>query len=127
MAIVFRSYWGASDADSYYGTTAQVIATMYVAVAIEFFTGGGVEFDARGRIEFLLLLAVSWLGLLASLQAVSGNSEDWTSAIAAAGVVASVFLVTTALGRRVILKNEKLVKPIIYMAAFAPVLITLVP
>lgn len=122
VLVVFVDYWGAPDSDAYYGTAAQVIATMYVAVSIEFFAGDGVSLDAPGRIEFVLLLGMSWLGLLASFGALSRVPPIWAPSLAAAGLVASVFMVTTALGRRVNLKNAKLVKPVVYVAAFSPVL-----
>ncbi|WP_460712730.1 hypothetical protein [Nocardioides dilutus] len=126
VVVVFVAYWDAPDRGSYYETTAQVIATMYVAVAIEFFAGEGVQLDAAGRAEFVFLLAVSWLGLLDSYGALSQAPSAWTPSLAAAGLVASVFMVTTALGRRVNLKNAKLVKPVIYVAAFSPVLLLIV-
>jgi hypothetical protein len=126
VVVVAVAYWNAPDPDSYYATAAQVIATMYVAVAIEFFAGDGVQLDAAGRVEFVFLLAVSWLGLLDSFGALSRHPSAWTPSLAAAGLVASVFMVTTALGRRVNLKNAKLVKPVIYVAAFSPVLLLIV-
>ena len=126
VVVVFVDYWDVAGTDSYYATVAQVIATMYVAVAIEFFAGDGVELDAAGRAEFVFLLGVSWLGLLDAVGALSRNPSAWTPSLAAAGLVASVFMVTTALGRRVNLKNTTLVKPVIYVAAFSPVLLLIV-
>ena len=74
----------------------------------------------------MFLLAVSWLGLLDSFGALSRNPSSWTPSLAAAGLVASVFMVTTGLGRRVNLKNARLVKPVVYVATFAPVLLLIV-
>lgn len=121
VLVVFTDYWDASGSDSFYGTAAQVIATMYVAVSIEFFAGQGVVLDAAGRVEFVFLLGASWLGLIAATDSLVRDSPTWAPSVAAAGMVASVFLVTTALGRRVNLKNAQLVKPVVYVAAFAPV------
>jgi hypothetical protein len=74
----------------------------------------------------VFLLTVSWLGMLDSFGAMSQDPSAWTPSLAAAGLVASVFMVTTALGRRVNVKNAKLGKPVIYVAAFSPVFLLMV-
>ena len=125
VVIVFVVHWGERGGDSFYATTAQVIATMYVAVAIEFFAGEGVRLDRAGQTEFVFLLGTSWLGMLASVEALRQSPSAWTPSLATAGLVASVFLVTTALGRRVHLKNAAMVKPVVYVASFCPVVLLL--
>ena len=125
VIVVFVVYWGVNGSETFYATSAQVIATMYVAVAIEYFTGDGVELDASGRGEFIFLLAVSWVGLLASIRALTIDAVPWIPSMVSAGLVASVFLVSTGLGRRVNLKNAAMVKPVVYVASFSPVLLLL--
>jgi hypothetical protein len=128
LFTVFTKYWDEPSKEGYYSTTAQVIATMYVAVAVEFFgEKGGVRLNRLGRLEFLSLLALSWLGLLLSMRALDGHTRPWTSSFAASGVVASVFLVTTSLGRLVRPINPELARPIVYLAGAAPVVIFLIP
>lgn len=126
VIVVFVAYWDAPHTEAYYGTAAQVIATMYVAVAVEYFAGEGVQLDAAGRLEFVFLLGVSWLGLLSSFGALSRSPGVWGPSLAAAGLVAAVFMVTTGLARKVNLKNARLVKPVVYVAAFSPVLLLLI-
>lgn len=123
LTLIFKAHWGAPGSEAFYGTAAQVIATMYVAVALEFFVGEGVVLDAAGRVEFVLLLGVSWLGLLASFEALSREPHSWSPSMAAAGLLASVFMVTTGLGHRVNIRNANLVRPVVYVATFSPVLI----
>lgn len=78
---------------AYYGTTAQVVVTLYVAIVIEMVGEGG----RQATFEHWLFMLVSCAGLLASLRAMVAGSDSRLFAVAAAGVAAAVLLLAEAL------------------------------
>jgi hypothetical protein len=85
---------------SFYSDTGQIIATLFVAMAIEFFAFGakGETYDALLAIA---LLALSWLGLLACIRASAGSATGATVALAGTGVTAASTLVSLSLYEKV--------------------------
>jgi hypothetical protein len=86
--------------ESFYSDTGQIIATLFVAMAIEFFAFGakGETYDALLAIA---LLALSWLGLLACVRASAGSATGTTVALAGTGVTAASTLVSLSLYEKV--------------------------
>jgi len=130
LVLSFHFFARSAPTSEFYSTVSQVIAAMYLAVAIEFFTGGGVALDGFGRAEFATLLALSWLGLIAcfrGLVTAEGAWEPWTAGLAGMGLVASALLVTSNLADRAAVRNSKLVQPVVFVACLAPIAVFIVP
>jgi hypothetical protein len=127
IVISYDFFANSGASESYFTTVAQVIAALYLTVAIEAFVDGGVVLTRSDQVEFGVLLTISWLGLLACIRGVVVQGEPWTAGLGGAGLMASIFLVTTTLANRVVLRNPHLVPWVIITACLAPLLILIPP
>lgn len=99
LAVAKR--WPTED-DAYYSTLAQIIATLFIAIAIEFFARDNVLWkDRLDQFMILGLIAISWSGLFACVRALLDGGTAFTSGLAAAGVMSASVLVSLALFARV--------------------------
>lgn len=87
--------------ENFYASIAQIIATLFIAMMIEFFafnTTHRTSFDAT---LIIVLLAESWLGLLACIYALAGADGGLVVALAGVGVTSASILVSITLYSRV--------------------------
>jgi hypothetical protein len=83
--------------ENFYSSTSQVIATLFIAIAVEFFAR---EAAATGRLEairLVLLVGQSWVGFFACVRALAGSPTAGTVGLAGAGVTAASVLVSVTL------------------------------
>lgn len=127
LLVTFDFFFDATTRSTdYFTTVAQVIAAMYLAVALEFFSGKGVTLDQFGRSDFAALLTLSWIGLIACIRGIV-YPEHWTAGLAGMGLIASAMLVATNLARRVAIRNPKLVTSVVYVVCLAPLAVLIIP
>jgi hypothetical protein len=127
LLVAFDFFARSSPSDEFYSTVAQVIAAMYLATALEYFTAGGVTLDTVDRWEFCVLLAISWAGMMACTRGVVVDGEAWTAGLGAMGLVASALLVTSNLAKRVSLHNPKLVGLVGYVICLSSLVLLIIP
>ena len=92
--------------ENFYATAAQVIATLFVAAAVEFFAREATQAYMTDSIRLLLLIAVSWAGLFACIRALAGGGTRETAGLAGAGVAAVSVLVSLALYEQIKARGE---------------------
>lgn len=126
--ISYDFFSSARPGSDYYSTVAQVIAAMYLAVALESFTSGGVTLGRFDQVEFAVLLMISWIGLIACLRGIVVVSEEaWTAGLGGSGLIAATLLVTSNLANRVSIRNPRLVALVGYIACLAPLVVFIPP
>jgi periplasmic divalent cation tolerance protein len=97
VGIYARSHFHGSHLYDYYSTAAQVIVTLYVAVAIEAATGSPPR---RLTVEHGIYFVVSSTGLLACIRALAVQGGSWLVGLTASGVVASALILAEAIIHR---------------------------
>lgn len=121
--LVVAKRW---DADAgFYSTVSQIIATLYIAIAVEFFTAERLLWeDGPDQVLVLALLGSSSLGLFACVRGfLIGGGGPVMTGLAAAGLMACSMLVGLALLRRIRLSER--IPPMQVLAVFVvpPVLL----
>lgn len=86
----------APDSD-FYATSAQVIATLFVAITVDFFARQAAERARQDALVALMLAGQSWVGFFACLRALTGAATDLTRGLTAMGVTAASVLLSLAL------------------------------
>jgi hypothetical protein len=89
--------WGHKVTPDFYTTASQVIATLFVAVAIEFLARAATERRPYEATTLLLLVLMGWTGFFACLRALAGDATGVTAGAAAGGVTAAQLLTSLAL------------------------------
>jgi hypothetical protein len=82
--------------NDFYATGAQVIATLFIAIAVELVR----QADRRqlpNAIGTLVLIGESWIGFFACIRALAGGASSLTLGLAGAGVTAAVLLLSWSL------------------------------
>ena len=94
VGVVSAIIYPTSNLGNYYATAAQVIVTLYVAMAVGGLIGVGQTARKLTR-EHWVFLIVSSAGLLASLRGLSlnGKNTQWLTGLTVAGITATVLLV----------------------------------
>jgi hypothetical protein len=92
--------------ENFYASAAQVIATLFIAIAVEFFAREAAGESALDRLRLVLLIALSWLGFFACLRALAGDPGGTTTGLAGAGVTAASVLVALTLYDEIRKRNE---------------------
>ena len=89
--------WRDASVD-YYANSAQIIVTLFIAVAIEFIVGReDIWEDELDRSMILGLITISWFGLFGCIQAMLDDGNALASGAAAAGLTAASVLVALTL------------------------------
>ena len=86
--------------ESFYSSVSQIIATLFIAIAVEFFYTTA-RMEILDVVRVVLLTALSWLGLIACVRALAGDQNSVTVGLAGAGVTAASVLVSLALYEQV--------------------------
>jgi hypothetical protein len=112
--------------ENFYASIAQIIATLFVAMMIEFFASEATQRESFDATLVVMLLALSWVGLLACIYALAGASNGLTVGLAGAGVTSASVLVSLTLydkvkGRSSDVQTDDLV------AAFTVILFLVAP
>jgi len=81
----------------FYATSAQVIATLFVAIAVEFFPPQAGQRQLRDAVTTLVLVGQSWIGFFACIRALAGAASGLTVALAGVGVTAAALLLSWSL------------------------------
>jgi cation transport ATPase len=103
LTVAFR--WGDAPGENFYTTISQVIATLFVAIAVEFFTRVATERRPYEAVALLLLMLMGWTGFFACIRALAGNTTSITAGVAATGVTATELLVSLALYDRIVQRS----------------------
>jgi hypothetical protein len=115
--------WWPHASPEYYSVIAQIIVTLFLAVAIEFFTGSRDRADLLDRVLVFPMIAIAWLGLFACLRAIARGGSAFTAGVAAAGVSAAADLIAILLYERLKKDEPALAGPIVVALIAAPILI----
>lgn len=107
-----------SPGGDFYAATSQVIATLFIAIALEFFARGGLGEEKLDRRMIQGLFVLSWFGFFGCVRAMLGGETAWTSGLAAAGLVSASVLISLVLLARVRVSAE-----LVLMFLIPPVLI----
>jgi hypothetical protein len=93
VGIISSVRYPDSNLGGFYSTSAQIIVTLWVAIAVGTFVGSGGRPDMKP--DHWVFLIVSSAGLLASLRGVSAGSRSypWLTGMTVVGVTAAVLLV----------------------------------
>jgi hypothetical protein len=92
--------WGNADA-SFYATTAQIIATLFIAITVEFYVHLSEKWKGiQERVAIVALLVMSWIGLFACIKAMVEGGTSWSSGLAGAGLVAASGVVSLSFCER---------------------------
>lgn len=82
----------------FYATVSQIIATLFIAMAVEFFARNKSIWETRfDNFMFLTLVGGSWMGLFACVRGMLEKGTALTSGLAVAGLVSASLLVSLAL------------------------------
>jgi hypothetical protein len=92
--------WGSVE-DNYYESTSQIIASLFIAMAVELFADRQAWSEPLARVQALVLIALSWIGLFACIRALAGGGDAISVALAGAGVTAASTLVALTLYGRI--------------------------
>ena len=95
-----RAYGGPASKNDAYSAIAQIIATLFVAVVLEFFVPQRPMTSATDRTVSLCLIGFSWTGLFACVRAMVGRGEFFTAALAVGGLTAVSVLASLAIFAR---------------------------
>jgi hypothetical protein len=96
VGVAMAAKWPHAGGD-FYSSIVQVIATLFVAIAVEFFAR---EASATGRMEgvrLVLLVGESWAGVFGCVRALAGSGTAVTAGLAGTGVTAAAVLLALAL------------------------------
>ena len=93
-----------SDAgENFYATTAQVIVSLFIAMALEFSLGrDAITGRKQEDVQNVVLISMSWIGLVACIRALAKEGTSVTVGFAGAGVTAASALVAFALYKQAI-------------------------
>jgi len=99
--VAVAKKWPNSD-EGLYATMSQIIATLFIAIVVEFLGPDSRVWDDKLD-QFMILgqIAFSWLGLFGCIRAMLDGGTALTSGLAAAGVMSASVLVSLALFARV--------------------------
>jgi hypothetical protein len=93
VGIVATFHYPKVNLSNFYGTAAQVIVTLYVAMAIEALAGGG-QSRRDLKPEHWVFLVASSAGMLAALRGLSTTeSHRWLTGLTVVGITATVLMV----------------------------------
>jgi hypothetical protein len=81
----------------FYPTAAQVIATLFLALTVEFFARQAAGRGAQDAVIVLALSGLSWIGFFACMRALTGADTDLTRGLTGMGVTAASVLLAVAL------------------------------
>lgn len=85
-----------SASGDFYATSAQVIATLFIAIAVDAVRQAGQR-QVRDAVSTLVLMGQSWIGFFACIRALAGGASDLTVALAGVGVTAAALLLSWSL------------------------------
>jgi hypothetical protein len=106
----------------FYATASGIIATLFIAMAVEFFAGDRqVLADELDRFMVLGLIILSWSGLFGCIRAMLDVGTWLTSGLAGAGLMAASVLVSLALLTRVTQSNARPPVSIVLIFLIPPV------
>lgn len=84
-------------ADDFYATSAQVIATLFLAITVGFFARQAAGRGMQDAVVALVLAGQSWIGFFACVRALTGAATDLTRGLTGMGVTAASVLLSLAL------------------------------
>lgn len=91
-----------SDSVEFYSLIAQVIATLFVAIAVEFFLRDASIWNSPAdKFMVMALIAITWTGMFACIRAILVGGDGLMTGFATAGIVAASVLVSLTLFARV--------------------------
>ncbi len=124
VAVAMR--WpGASE--NFHATVAQIIATLFIAIAVEFYARDKLMWDDKlDQFMVLGLIAFSWSGLFGSIRGMLDDGTAFTSGLAAAGMMSASVLVSLALFARVRASSLGPPAGIVLVFLFPPVLLLII-
>jgi hypothetical protein len=115
--------WPSID-ESFYAVASQIIATLFIAISVEFFARDKLVWeDKLDQFMILALIAFSWSGLFACIRAMLDGGTALTSGLATAGLMSASVLVSLALFARVKASSSGSPARIVLMFLFPPVLL----
>lgn len=118
--------WPTID-DAYYGAVSQIIATLFIAIAVELFAPDKLVWDDRlDQFMVLSLIALSWSGLFGCARAMLGGGTAFTSGLAATGLMSASVLVSLALFARVTPTKTGPPAKLVFVFLVPPVLLLIV-
>jgi multisubunit Na+/H+ antiporter MnhF subunit len=95
-----------APADDFYSTSAQVIATLFLAITVEFFARQAAGRGMQDAVVALVLAGQSWIGFFACLRALTGAATDLTRGLTAMGITAASVLLSLALYDRMAARTD---------------------
>lgn len=91
--------WPDADVETY-NVIAQLIATLFIAIAVEFARSTVLWEDRLDRLLVQILIGMSWTGLFTCVRALLDGGTSLTAGLAAAGLMSASVLVWLALFAR---------------------------
>jgi hypothetical protein len=133
VGVTMGARWPDAGGD-FYASTAQVIATLFIAIAVEFFAREASRKSAPlDRLRLVLLIAQSWAGFFACVRALAGDATAVTVGLASAGVTAASVLVSLTLYEQIRASSEEsgeggvVGQVIVLLFILVPVLVLIMP
>lgn len=93
-------------AGDFYSTSAQVIATLFIAITVEFFARQAAGRGILDAVVALVLCGQSWIGFFACVRALKGSANGLTLGLTGMGVAAAAVLLTLALYDRMAARDD---------------------
>jgi hypothetical protein len=90
----------------FYATSAQVIATLFLAITVEFFARQAAGRGLQDAVVALVLAAQSWIGFFACVRALTGAPSDLTLGLTTMGVAAASVLLALGLYDRMAARHD---------------------
>lgn len=110
--------------ENFYEVSSQIIATLFIAIAVEFFGRDKLIWeDKLDQFMVMALIAISWSGLFGCIRAMLNGGSVLTAGLAAAGLMSASTLVSLVLFARVKALNSAPPTKIVLMFLFPPVLL----
>jgi len=108
VGITVASRWHGEAGENFYTTISQVIATLFVAIAVEFFTSADKEREGYEVGVLIALVLLAWTGFFACIRALVGDDTgtSLTAGVAACGLTANVVLVSLTLYMRIVQSRQ---------------------
>lgn len=115
--------WPSGSGD-FYSLMAQVIATLFVAICVEFFLRDTSIWTSRNdKFTVVALIAITWTGLFGCIRAMLVGGDGYMTGLATAGIVAASVLVSLALFARV--QGSSRAQPALMLVLLLPAVLLL--
>jgi hypothetical protein len=106
VGVAVGARWAHGANEGFYTTAAQVIATLFVAVTVDFFARAATKRRPEEGLALLVLVLVGWTGFFCCLRALASGGTAVTAGAAAAGVTATQLLTSLALYDRILSESR---------------------